>query len=504
MDDWLLLSRYVESGCQDSFEQIVTRHSGWVFSLSLRAVRDRHLAEDVTQAVFIVLARKARTIRQGTPLSGWLFKVSRFAVSDALKRRTRIKNRENRFAEFFKATGNGNATALESDNISDTVSQTLDEAVACLSESDRQIVLLRFYEHKSLAEIGTILEISEEAAKKRVARAVERLRKYFSTRGIIASVALLLLLLSNRSAEAASLGAVFGTAAAPSIANSIAEGAIQLMAHANARLLGAILAAGLALLIAVPTLGGALVRGIVATTAPTTVEVQPAKPANIASSTEPQRTIELPAEARFADVWIGYKGELLWRSDAYSGPKPTPFILQQAEKLDKPYAVALDNKGNFFLKSLDRSFLQSPVIRQATFDYDNGPIDRSARVESMMSTIELMPPGGGGGGGSGDAGSGSSSDSNASSERRHSRLLPKIDERKADDDWRKLNHEQQGDGTYIVNGLSGSTLSIPQSINHNAGLNFDLGGLNDVPEPSACLLVLGGTTLLALRRRRRQ
>src|SRR5437763_7546291 len=138
MDDSVLLGRYVESGCQESFEAIVARHSGWVYALSLRAVRDRHLAEDVTQAVFLVLARKARTIRQGTPLSGWLFKVSRFAVSDALKRRTRIKNRENRFAEFFKATGNGNATALESDNISDTVSQTLDEAVACLSESDRQ------------------------------------------------------------------------------------------------------------------------------------------------------------------------------------------------------------------------------------------------------------------------------------------------------------------------------------------------------------------------------
>src|SRR5512144_2735226 len=74
MDDSVLLSRYVESGCQESFEAIVTRHSGWVFSLSLRAVRDRHLAEDVTQAVFIILARKAPAIRHGTPLSAWLFK----------------------------------------------------------------------------------------------------------------------------------------------------------------------------------------------------------------------------------------------------------------------------------------------------------------------------------------------------------------------------------------------------------------------------------------------
>src|SRR5687767_8474861 len=104
MDDSVLLGRFAETGCQASFNAIVDRHSGWIFSLALRAVRDRHLAEDVTQAVFIIFAKKAKAIREGTPLSGWLFKAARFAVSDALKRRTRMRNRENRFAEFFKAT----------------------------------------------------------------------------------------------------------------------------------------------------------------------------------------------------------------------------------------------------------------------------------------------------------------------------------------------------------------------------------------------------------------
>src|SRR5689334_12302447 len=202
MDDAVLLGRYVETGCQASFQEIVTRHSGWVFSLSLRAVRDRHLAEDVTQAVFIILAKKASAIREGTPLSGWLFKASRFAVSDALKRRTRMRNRENRFAEFFKAAAGTDGLAAapgeDESNLSDDLSATLDEAVACLSESDRQAVLLRFYEHKSLAEVGTILGITEEAAKKRVARAVDKLRKYFASRGVVASIAVMLLLLSQR------------------------------------------------------------------------------------------------------------------------------------------------------------------------------------------------------------------------------------------------------------------------------------------------------------------
>ncbi len=473
MDDFVLLSRYVESGCQESFQEIVTRHSGWVFSLSLRAVRDRHLAEDVTQAVFIVLARKARTIREGTPLSGWLFKVSRFAVSDALKRRARIKNRENRFAEFFRATS---ATGMDNDNIADGISQTLDEAVACLSESDRQAILLRFYEHKSLAEIGIILEISEEAAKKRVARAVERLRKYFSTRGIIASVALLLLLLSNRSAEAAGFLPIIPTAA-PSLANTIAEGAVKLMAHANARLLGAILAAGLALMIAVPTLGGALVRSIVATTAPSPVPVKPLPLPAIPYQTEPVQHAQLPAEPRFADLWIGYKGEMLWRSDAYAGPPAVPFLLKSADTFDRPYAIAVDNKGNFFLKPLDRGFLQSPVIRQPTFDYDNGPIEPAARVQSMLSAIDLMPPE--------DSGS-------------HKEKLLTIDPEKHKVDWEQLHREDPEGGPTIVE----RSPTMPSNFSGLNGLNFDANS-TAVPEPAAPLLILIGTGLLILRRRKR-
>ena len=191
MDDAILLGRYVSTGCQASFQEIVTRHSGWVYSLALRAVRDRHLAEDVTQAVFIILARKASAIREGTPLSGWLFKAARFAVSDALKRRTRMRNRENRFAEFFRAA-NGEDGAISgttsggdphSSEVSDELSHTLDEALACLSDGDRQAVLLRFYEGKSLAEVGEVLGVSEEAAKQRVFRAIERMRGLLKRRG---------------------------------------------------------------------------------------------------------------------------------------------------------------------------------------------------------------------------------------------------------------------------------------------------------------------------------
>jgi hypothetical protein len=126
----------------------------------------------------------------------------------------------------------------------------------------------------------------------------------------------------------------------------------------------------------------------------------------------------------------------------------------------------------------------------------------------MMSTIELMPPGGGrGGGGSGENGIGSgengggsgAGDSSGSSELRHRRILPKIDDRKADEDWHQLYQETGGDGTAIVSGYTSSTLSLPNGVIRDVGQydNFY------APEPSSALLILGGTTLLALRRRRR-
>jgi RNA polymerase sigma factor (sigma-70 family) len=491
MDDAVLLSRFVETGCQESFQQIVTRHSGWVFSLALRAVRDRHLAEDVTQAVFIILARKAGSIRQGTPLSGWLFKAARFAVSDALKRRTRMKNRENRFAEFFKAAAGTDGFAAtpgaDESNLPDDLSATLDEAVACLSESDRQAVLLRFYEHKSLAEVGTILGITEEAAKKRVARAVDKLRKYFASRGVVASIALLLLLLSRRADAGALIPTIVPAAAAPSIAHAIANGALQLMAHAHARLLGAIFAAGLALLVAIPTLGVAINRAIAPGPVAVTIAPQPNPLPPIPSETVDVAPPELPESPRFADLWIGYKGEILWRSDLYTDPKLTPFILKSAERQNKPYAVAVQPNGDFFIKPLDQAILQSPVVRLAQYDYDFGPPEPPARVNSMLSMIDPPSPA-------------RAVRSLIEDPPAGFTVLPHPNSKHlVDQDWHKLRRSEDDEGNILVEPVRPGSLDFSRPFG-GALIN----PVVEVPEPSIALALLATmTTALLLRRRRR-
>jgi RNA polymerase sigma factor (sigma-70 family) len=211
MTDFELLQRYGRQRSEEAFATLVSRYSDLVYSIATRQVQSRHLAEEITQAVFLTLAQKARSLPEQTILSGWLFRTTRFVANNAVKREARRAKRE----ELASITMH-NEPESASEQWQE-VAPELDNCLADLSEEDRCAVLLRFFEHKSLAEVGAALAISEEAARKRIGRALDQLRNFLGKKGIVLPVGVLSALLYSHAIEAAPVSL------APLIAASLAK-----------------------------------------------------------------------------------------------------------------------------------------------------------------------------------------------------------------------------------------------------------------------------------------
>jgi RNA polymerase sigma factor (sigma-70 family) len=175
-----LLDRYVKENAESAFAEIVTRHLNLVYSTALRHVRSPHLAEEVTQSVFIDLSRQSGRIRSGTSLVAWLHVVARRTAVDAIRRESRRRANESSAALF----AGGDADAVENDPPWIEIESLLDEAVESLNPTDRTAILLRFFEDRSFQEVANVLGSTDDAAQKRVSRALERIRQYLSRRGV--------------------------------------------------------------------------------------------------------------------------------------------------------------------------------------------------------------------------------------------------------------------------------------------------------------------------------
>jgi RNA polymerase sigma factor (sigma-70 family) len=237
MDDLALLREYAARNSETAFETLVSRRAGFVYSAALRQVRDPHLAEDVTQAVFIILAQKAARISQDTILTGWLFKTTRFAALAQTRAAAKRREREQ------EAQMQTEIQHTAPDPLWEQMSPMLDEALASLGDTDRQAVLLRFFENKGLAEVGSALKTSGDTARKRVARALEKLRKYFSKRGMVSTAEIIAAGISANSVQGAPPGlaititatALKGSAIAASTL-TLVKGTLNLMAWIKAKI----------------------------------------------------------------------------------------------------------------------------------------------------------------------------------------------------------------------------------------------------------------------------
>ena len=184
MNDWLLLQDYIAHRSEKAFGELVQRHLGMVYGTALRKLREPHAAQDVTQAVFILLARKAGSLSSGVVLGGWLYRTTCLLSLKLLRDEQRRKAREK---ESLMMPSNDSQEA----QLWEQIAPHLDDALAQLSEPDRNSIILRFIEQRSFREISEGLRINEEAAKKRVSRALEKLRAAIATRGVAATSAAL-------------------------------------------------------------------------------------------------------------------------------------------------------------------------------------------------------------------------------------------------------------------------------------------------------------------------
>ncbi len=222
-DDMALVREYAASQSDQAFETLVSRHVNLVYSAALRQARDADLAQEITQAVFIILARKAGSLSPKTILSGWLYRTARFAAADALKiqRRRQLREQEALMEGVFQN---------ESDSAWEQLSPLLDEAMARLRDKDRDAIVLRFFENKNLREVGAALGLEERAAQKRVARGLEKIRAFFATRGVDSTATGIAETISAHSVQAAPV-ALAKTISAVAVAKGAAASTSTLTPH---------------------------------------------------------------------------------------------------------------------------------------------------------------------------------------------------------------------------------------------------------------------------------
>jgi RNA polymerase sigma factor (sigma-70 family) len=179
--DTELLERFVRNRSEAAFAELVERHIGLVYSTAFRKTGNPQQSEDITQAVFIILARKAHSLGPKTVLPGWLHHTARLTAANLQRAELRRMRREQE--AFMQSTINESAP----DALWREVSPLLDDAVSALGKSDRDAIVLRFFQNRSMGEVGARLGASEDAARMRVNRALEKMRKFFAHRGITIS-----------------------------------------------------------------------------------------------------------------------------------------------------------------------------------------------------------------------------------------------------------------------------------------------------------------------------
>ncbi len=213
-----LLQDYAKSNSQAAFATLVQRHLRLVYSVALRQLGDIHQAEEVTQAVFIILARKADGFPAHIPLSGWLYQTARLTTANFRRSEQRRLHREQ---EAFMQK---EIRETHGEPIWEGLAPLLDEAMGILNGAERNAIVLRYFEGRTFAETAQALGDKEAAVQKRASRGMEKLRTFFARRGVKISAAVLAGAMGANSLQAAPGGLAVSVAAAAAGKGAAASG----------------------------------------------------------------------------------------------------------------------------------------------------------------------------------------------------------------------------------------------------------------------------------------
>ena len=382
VDDSALLRQYAENHSDEAFAELVTRHVNLVYSVALRQAGQPQNAEEITQAVFIILAKKAAGLRHEKALSSWLFQGTRFTAINFMRSEIRRQNREQEAQMQTILNESGG-------EVWPKIAPLLDDAVAALREKERRAIVLRFYEGRSLREVGVALGASEEAAKKRVGRALEKLRESFAKRGVDSTTAAIAETISAHSVQIAPLAlaktisvvAVAKGATASTSTLTLIKGVLKIMAWTNTKTaivagVAVLLAAGTTI-VAVKEVGAVRTKTALATMQGSWEGVVAADQARlrlvlrIFRTNDTYRAVIDSVDQGVKDIPIS---QLSARPDSFHAELPA---------LDAIYQAALNADGTEMSgtwKQLKRSF---PLKLKKTTEAD--------RVEEPMATDQYAP-----------------------------------------------------------------------------------------------------------------
>lgn len=195
-EDMELAHEFAARNSEQAFATLVQRHINLVYSVALRRLGNIQDAEEVTQAVFVILARKADRLGKGTILSGWLYQAAQHTAANFQRAAQRRQRRDQEAYMQF-------AQESQPDVSWQQLSPLLDEAMAKLRPNERDAVVLRFFENRPIRDVAAALGLKEHAAQKRISRATEKLRQIFIKRGIQVSVSVLPALIGSHAVHAA-------------------------------------------------------------------------------------------------------------------------------------------------------------------------------------------------------------------------------------------------------------------------------------------------------------